>query len=163
MDCRLRFRRVLLDLVWQWGTHCHDRDGGTIVYIPIGQMTQWQRHYCFKTTSPRRFDAIMTLWLRRVSSGKQVCAVALFWIWLYYQFLAEYVIHLPIFSRVASLMRWQLHDCPRASAVTKWASSNENIFRVTGPLYGEFTGHQWIPVTKPVTRSFGIFFDLRLT
>ena len=28
-------------------------------------------------------------------------------------------------------------------------SSNGNIFRVTGPLCGEFTGHWWIPLTKP--------------
>ena len=28
-------------------------------------------------------------------------------------------------------------------------SSNGNIFRVAGPLWGEFTGHQWIPPTKP--------------
>ena len=41
-------------------------------------------------------------------------------------------------------------------------SSNENIFRVTGPLYGEFTGHRLIPLTKPVTRSFDVFFHLRL-
>ena len=27
-------------------------------------------------------------------------------------------------------------------------SSNENIFRVTGPLCWEFTGHRWIPLTK---------------
>ena len=27
-------------------------------------------------------------------------------------------------------------------------SSNGNIFRVTGPLCGEFTGHWWIPHTK---------------
>ena len=27
-------------------------------------------------------------------------------------------------------------------------SSNEDIFRVTGPLWGEFTGHHWIPLTK---------------
>ena len=27
-------------------------------------------------------------------------------------------------------------------------SSNKNIFRVTGPLCGEFTGHRWIPHTK---------------
>ena len=27
-------------------------------------------------------------------------------------------------------------------------SSNWNIFRVTGPLYGEFTCHRWIPLTK---------------
>ena len=27
-------------------------------------------------------------------------------------------------------------------------SSNGNIFPVTGPLCGEFTGHQWFPLTK---------------
>ena len=27
-------------------------------------------------------------------------------------------------------------------------SSNGNIFRVTGLLCGEFTGHRWIPLTK---------------
>ena len=41
-------------------------------------------------------------------------------------------------------------------------SSNGNIFRVTGPLWGEFTDHRWIPLTKPVTWSFDVFFDLRL-
>ena len=41
-------------------------------------------------------------------------------------------------------------------------SSNENIFRVTGPLCGEFTGHRWVPLTKPVSRSLDVFFDLRL-
>ena len=35
-------------------------------------------------------------------------------------------------------------------------SSNGNIFSVTGHLCGEFTGH------RPVTRSFDVFFDLRL-
>ena len=28
------------------------------------------------------------------------------------------------------------------------SSSNGNIFRVTGPLCGEFTGDRWIPLTK---------------
>ena len=41
-------------------------------------------------------------------------------------------------------------------------SSNGNIFRVTGHLCGEFTGHRWIPAQRPVTRSFDVFFDLRL-
>ena len=27
-------------------------------------------------------------------------------------------------------------------------SSNGNLFRVTGPLWGEFTGHRWIPLIK---------------
>ena len=40
-------------------------------------------------------------------------------------------------------------------------SSNGNIFHVTGHLCGEFTGPRWIPHKKPVTRSFGVFFDLR--
>ena len=34
-------------------------------------------------------------------------------------------------------------------------SSNGNIFRVTGHLCGEFTAQ------RPVTRSLGVFFDLR--
>ena len=42
---------------------------------------------------------------------------------------------------------------PRGTAVIYGApammtSSNGNIFRVTGPLWGESTGHRWIPLTK---------------
>ena len=37
-------------------------------------------------------------------------------------------------------------------------SSNGNIFHVTGPLCGEFTGDQWIPCM----RSSDVSFDLRL-
>ena len=39
------------------------------------------------------------------------------------------------------------------------ASSNGNIFRVTGLLCGEFSGPRWIPLTKA---SFDVFFDLCL-
>ena len=41
--------------------------------------------------------------------------------------------------------------------VIKW-----NIFRVTGPLCGEFTGPGEFPTQRPVTRTFDVFFDLRL-
>ena len=41
-------------------------------------------------------------------------------------------------------------------------SSNGNIFRVTGPLRGEVSGLGEFPVQRPVTRSFDVFFDLRL-
>ena len=41
-------------------------------------------------------------------------------------------------------------------------SSNWNIFRVTGPLCGEFTGPGELPTQRPVTRSFDVFFHLRL-
>ena len=42
------------------------------------------------------------------------------------------------------------------------ASSNGNIFRVIGPLCGEFTGPGEFPTQRPVTRSFDVFFDIRL-
>ena len=41
---------------------------------------------------------------------------------------------------------------------TMMTSSNGNIFRVTGPLCGKFTGDRWIPLTRPVTQSFDVFF-----
>ena len=36
-------------------------------------------------------------------------------------------------------------------------SSNGNIFHVTGPLCGEFTGHRWIPLTKASDAEFWCF------
>ena len=36
-------------------------------------------------------------------------------------------------------------------------SSNGSIFRVTGPLWGEFTGHRWIPLTKASNAELWFF------
>ena len=47
-------------------------------------------------------------------------------------------------------------------SVHMMTSSNGNIFRVTGPLCGEFTGPGEFPTQRPVTQSFDVFFDLRL-
>ena len=41
------------------------------------------------------------------------------------------------------------------------ASSNGNIFRVTGHLCGEFTGPRWIPRTKASDAELWCFFYLR--
>ena len=41
-------------------------------------------------------------------------------------------------------------------------SSNGNVFRVTGHLCGEFTGHRWIPRTKANDAELWFFFDLCL-
>ena len=49
--------------------------------------------------------------------------------------------------------------CPEIYMMT---SSNGNIFRVTGPLCGEFTGYQWISSQRPLARSFDVFFNLHL-
>ena len=46
------------------------------------------------------------------------------------------------------------------SVETMMTSSNGNIFRVTGPLCGEFTGPGEFHAQRPVTRSFDVFFEL---
>ena len=44
-----------------------------------------------------------------------------------------------------------------------WILHDGDISRVAGHLCGEFPGPRWIPRTqRPVTRSFDVFFDLRL-
>ena len=40
------------------------------------------------------------------------------------------------------------------------ASLKGNIFRVTGPLCEEFTGHRRIPLTKASNAELRCFFDL---
>ena len=69
---------------------------------------------------------------------------------------------------------WKNRTCHNSCAVVTYArvmtridyhmmtSSNGNIFRVTGPLCGEFTGPGEFPTQRPVTRSIDVFFDLRL-
>ena len=52
---------------------------------------------------------------------------------------------------------WKSHiTCPMLT------SSNGNMFHVTGLLCGGFTGLGEFPTQRPVTRSFDVFFDLRL-
>ena len=48
---------------------------------------------------------------------------------------------------VGSIMEWHL-VCYKNPCYFMMTSSNGNIFRVTGHLCGEFTGHRWIPHTK---------------
>ena len=48
------------------------------------------------------------------------------------------------------------------TAPSMMTSSNGNIFRVTGPLCGNSPITGEFPAQRPVTRSFDVFFDLRL-
>ena len=54
------------------------------------------------------------------------------------------------------------NTCSTFEELYMMTSSNGNIFRVTGPLCGEFTGPGEFPTQRPVTRSFDDFFDVRL-
>ena len=49
-----------------------------------------------------------------------------------------------------------------ARGVLMMTSSNGNIFRVTGPLCGEITGHRWIPLTNASDVGFDVLFYVRL-
>ena len=53
-------------------------------------------------------------------------------------------------SVLVNLMAWHETYKPHKNkqANRMMTSSNGNIFRVTVPLCGEFTDHQWIPLTK---------------
>ena len=44
----------------------------------------------------------------------------------------------------------------------KITSSNGNVFRINGPLWGESFGHRRIPLTKASDAELDVFFDLRL-
>ena len=65
----------------------------------------------------------------------------------------------PVQQRMEYKVLWLTYQ--GKARYTMMTSSNGNIFRVTGHLCGEFTGHRWIPSQRPVTRSFDVFFDLR--
>ena len=53
---------------------------------------------------------------------------------------------------------WNLIRCVVTLHNSTMTPSNGNTFRVTSPLCGEFTGHRWVPFTKPVMRAS--FFSL---
>ena len=40
-----------------------------------------------------------------------------------------------------------------------WWLRQMETFSALLPICGEFTGHRWIPHTRPVTRNFDVFFD----
>ena len=62
----------------------------------------------------------------------------------------------------------ECHQAKMSCALIMITSSNGNIFRVTGPLCGEFSGHRWIPLTKASDAELWCFLwsapesDLRL-
>ena len=66
----------------------------------------------------------------------------------------------PISHALYSMASWTLvsWDFWWVSGDVMMTSSNGNIFRVTGHLCGEFTGHRWIPRTKASDAELWWFF-----
>ena len=77
--------------------------------------------------------------------------------WRYHIYIIYIIIH---YNKRLHLTSHQL--CVQLCLQSMMTSSNGNIFRVTGPLCGEFTGPGEFPTQRPVTRNVDVFFDLRL-
>ena len=65
----------------------------------------------------------------------------------------EYISSIMQTVSVWFVLFWLYHlfpvdACKTFTHIFMMTSSNGNIFRVTGHLCGEFTGHRWIPCTK---------------
>ena len=88
--------------------------------------------------------------------------------WLFHDNCVDHrsILHIPCRIRALALEKsWNPPPHPPKfwwiKVINMMTSSNGNIFRVTGPLCGEFTGPRWIPTQRPVTRSFDVCLDLR--
>ena len=79
--------------------------------------------------------------------------------------------HFPVISKRISFFiaesssfeyTWNpLWNCDISLTITMTSLSG-NIFRVTGPLWGEFIGDRWFTLTKAIDAELWYFFYLRL-
>ena len=130
-------------------------------------MNDWKKTRCrHKYTDQPRFDR--TIWwslLRRTTTwpGKKEdlsdllrpyrLPCSLRFSWWYPAWIYLYASDYPL-----SFGHQDVNSLQRMACCIMMTSSNGNIFRVTGPLCG--TGE--FPAQRPVTRSFDVYFDLRL-
>ena len=70
--------------------------------------------------------------------------------------VSTYFIMTPLTNFVTGAS--SMHEAERCLGVQMMTSSNGNIFHVTCPLRGEFTGHRWIPRTKASDAGFDVFY-----
>ena len=125
-----------------------------ILPYPPGRPQNWQNcdsykealDHCSKSVLNRETEKINTI---------EICGLS-----------GQMVFHDISASHLFGVMKFLVTPFPPSvSIATKsmMTSSNVNIFRVTGPLCGEFTGHRGeFPSQRPMTRIFGVFFELCL-
>ena len=97
--------------------------------------------------------------LRKMKSNQQMTHHSLTTLVIYNNFSMVRNINYINYNHELNVQQWERIYGHGVCMVT---SSNGNIFRVTGPLCGEFTGPGEFPAQRPVTRSFDVFFDLCL-
>ena len=106
--------------------------------------------YRMQRDSMKYLKHILSADLLRAQDGKSVHGA---WCFLLYSYQYEITV---------LTTSWWFGDDHKARVFFMMTSSNANIFRVTGSLCGEFTGHRWIPRTKVSDAELWCFFDLGL-
>ena len=110
---------------------------------------------------------LVTLWNTRHSLSKNLCRQNSSFTWINYRmFYMFFDLHYDIWFCVVEIcqfiflsniimLRTYLNKSQTTfqallgnSGLTMMTSSKGNNLRVTGHLWGEFTGHRWIPLTK---------------
>ena len=99
------------------------------------------------------------IWRASQLSSRGISFSRMLTAYVVYQRYGDVIVFLNI-NHTADMPLW---TCPqRIYKLTMMTSSNGSIFRVTGPLCGEFTGPRWIPLTKASDAELCVFFDLHL-
>ena len=72
--------------------------------------------------------------------------------WLFFIAIYCQIMDYEVIKHIVWSSQWQLSifvpHLESNESASMMTSLNGDIFRVTGPLCGEFTGHRWIPLTK---------------
>ena len=101
--------------------------------IPLlAQIMAWRRSGDKPLSEPMMFNLLA-----------HICVTRPQWVSIQGLWQYPYETHLKLKSLKSPLLLTYF-----SVAHSMMTSSNENSFRVTSPLCGEFTGHRWIPLTK---------------
>ena len=135
------------------------------------------RTYCVKAVDSHTY--IQTWYFQRIYVCKWIGFIPALWTAVLIGSLHETIFIYLSLTNYLTLIKLQLtsNSMEKARVITShqrtqgclgmmrnlmMTSSNGNLFRVTGPLWGETTGHRWILLTKASDAGIWFLFDLHL-
>ena len=123
-----------------------------------GIMSSWSRETLSRHTKWAAWS-ISFKWRQQLFVGSQRINIKIK-IWLYPYWRQTHVVQLNrCYFEHSDISNWYIFRDSRGSMMT---SSNGNIFRVTSPFWGNPPVTGGFPSQRPVTRSFGVFFNICL-
>ena len=106
-------------------------------YWPVVRGIHWRTVDFPAIDAELWFFSLICIWMNGWANNRDACDLI--------RNCAHYDI---IVMKLNSVRCWYYWNTDTESTMIIMTSSNGNIFRVTGPFCGEFTGHRWIPLTK---------------